>query len=170
MKPQLAPPLNMPINCASPTMLPTERGGTGQYETGKDSFNTPKLPTVLWEPTESAVIAKQPCWLTFLNVIVNPAITTVVYALLFDLNINDPQQLADLMSGNVGARYTLGPVPASTGGTIVFAPVSEQIGKDGSVIEGLPFNFGLVLLASTTPRFHTSPENDAIAISARVKL
>lgn len=153
-----------------PIVKPIDSCGRGFYETGRPpsgsgpSFNTPGLPTTAFENISS--ISSQPCWLLFLHATFNQEWDQDGYILLFDLNASDQNQLQLVTAGAV-ARFTLGPVLASSGGTIIYESGAEMIPQInvGSGINpnfvpwasGLPFNFGIVAAASSTPRVLTSP-------------
>lgn len=157
--PYLAPPAQFQ---RGPLVKPIDSCWRGTYETGKGgNFNTPNLPTAGFEA--QANVAFQPCWLTFLHAALLLG-GDERYVCLFDLNPGDPQQLALVVPGAV-ARYTFGPVPAGQGGTIIYEASAELIpvpfqgapqgGPEKPWAYGLPFNFGIVAVASSTPRVYT---------------
>ena len=83
-----------------------------------------------------------------------------IYALLMDAN----DQAIALAPGR-RAKFSIGPIPP--GGTFVFSePVTEWwglTGTDGGMLEGrpafagMPFDNGLIVVASTTPLIVTAP-------------
>ena len=176
---QVAPYLQpgQPLYQRGPIVKPIDSCWRGFYETGKDgNFNNPTLPAVAFEA--QAFISKQPCWLTLLHA----AFTVVdqdLYVLLYDLNPADPAQLA-LLVANAPARWTLGPVPALTAGTIIYEASAELIplpfqgspqgGPEKPWAYGVPFNFGIVAVPSSTPRVWSQPiVPECVAITARVQ-
>ena len=168
-----------------PIVKPIDQCGRGLYETGRPpsatgadgpGFNTPALPTVAFE--NEARIASQPAWLMFLHATFNANWAQAGYVLIFDLTASDPSQLALIQPGAI-SRYTLGPVPASSGGTIIYessaevVPLVQAIPKvmhhgrqehmPGDIYPwsyGLPFNFGIYAVASSTPRVYTPPQGN----------
>lgn len=167
-----------------PVVKPIDICGRGFYETGRPpsesggpSFNTPALPTIAWE--NIARISSQPSWLMFLHAAFDPAwLVPSQYVLLFDLNPGDATQLA-LMTVGAIARFTLGP-PNQPGGTIIYESGAEVVPIADDPEElwsfGLPFNFGIIAAASSTPRVYTPPQlppppaaQGVVAITARIQ-
>lgn len=162
--------------CPSPAVKPVDVSRHGQYETGKGTGETQRfqLPTVAFERIASVSI--QPAWLMLMNVVFSQALVVPAYALVFDLNASDPAQSSLLANGAI-SRWTLGPVPAG-GGTIMWGPESERIPDDvatDSESIGIPFNFGITVVLSSTPRSLTAIMNgefavNGMAITARFKV
>jgi hypothetical protein len=142
--------------CPPPAVKPVDIGRHGQYETGKGTGETQsfQLPTVAFENV--ARVSIQPCWLMLMNIAFLETLAVPAYALVYDINGSSVEQLSLLVNGAI-ARWTLGPVPNGLGGgSIMWSPESEHIpddtvtGDETSI--GIPFNFGITVVLSSTPR------------------
>lgn len=158
----------MNANCGVPLINPANSDGRYFYETGRDGAfqvpinNVPAADWVLFE--DRSRIARQPCWLTFLHAAI-PDQDSPVYVLLYDVN-PDTNNIDALVISGMPARYSLGPVQATgIGGTIIYESEAEEVPcrvdprkypHGPPTVKGLPFNFGILAFASTTPRFYTS--------------
>lgn len=163
-------------NCPPPPVKPIDRCERGQYETGKANFDTPDSPTQAWESSSIAnsdansTVLPMPGSLMFLHATFSTAVVVPVYVLLYDM---DPTTVQQFPGPGAIARYTLGPcVPiptvadptVSSGGTVTYEATAEEVynapgGPDRRARSiGLPFNFGIVAVASFGPRVYTLSE------------
>lgn len=188
--------------CGAPMIKPIDANGRGEYETGKASFNTHEQPAFAFET--QANILQQPGWLTSLFGVIPQLADTLLPAwiLLFDLTPALVNQLFTIATGIVPddsiARYSLGPIRpsdhAATGGSIVYEATAEEVpcrpatgqqfqascGPDGKPrlppdVKGMPFNFGIIAVVSSTPRILTTKDGQGtplgllMAITARMQ-
>lgn len=168
------PPIVKPIDLCQRGLYETGRPPSGPAAGGGDApnFNTPRLPTKLWE--NLAPVSSQPGWLMFMLTTFLETWNLPGYVLFFDLNPSDPNQL-QLVTANAVARYTFGPVPAASGGTLIYESTAESIPlvqpHHSPWAYGLPFNFGIIAAASSTPRRLTAPDIDTgvMSLTARVQ-
>jgi hypothetical protein len=160
-----------------PLVKPIDSCWRNYYETGRTNFNVPGLPTVAFE--SQAFVSKQPCWLTMVFAAFD-LVAAPLYVLLFDINPADPAQLSLVVPGTAFARFSFGPVPAGTSGTLLYEASAELIpvpyqgapqgGPEKPWAYGLPFNFGVTAVASSTPRVYTQPVNpNCMALTCRVQ-
>lgn len=160
-----------------PIVKPIDSCWRGTYETGKGgNFNDSTLPTIAWE--QVAQVSRQPGWLMYAH---GAFLLTqeTRFVLFFDVNPGDPAQFAQIAPGAL-ARYSFGPIPAGLAGTLVYESSAELIplpyqgapqgGPDKPWAYGLPFNFGIVAVASSTPRVLTQPAiPDCMSLTCRVQ-
>lgn len=165
--------------CAPPAVKPIDRCQRGQYETSKASFNDTTPPTAPWEKNAIAnsengrQILAQPGSLMFLNAVFSTALVVPAWVLLFDLDAAG----AGALDTQAIARYSFGPgVPdvydpntptITSGACITYEAQAEQVynsggrqrkQRDGDDREawsfGIPFNFGITVVASSSPRIY----------------
>lgn len=160
-----------------PIVKPIDSCWRGTYETGRDgNFNNPTLPTVAFE--QVAQVSRQPCWLLYAHASFIIEQDTR-FVLLFDVNPGDPAQFAQIVPGAL-ARYSYGPIPAGLAGTLIYESSAELVplpyqgapqgGPEKPWSYGLPFNFGIVAVASSTPRVFTQTLTpDCMALTCRVQ-
>lgn len=131
-----------------------------QYETGNSIQGANYVPpSVVWE--WDAVLFAGPCLLTRLEVACDVSTTVAHFVLLYDADT-----IANA-TARLQARHTFGPIPIG-GGKFDETFTEPFTLPDGTVVEGVPFINGCVLLASSTPRTYTAPTDDAaFAIFAR---
>lgn len=175
----------MNSNHGIPLQNPANNDGRYFYETGRGgSFQIPitQVPAADWVPFEAtALIARQPCWLTFIHVAVpDIVLNSQVYLLLWDVDPNTPG-IDALIAAGMPSRYTLGPVPdTGFGGTIIYESSAEEVpcrvdprryppGTRPPEVRGLPFNFGIFAAASESPRVWTNDKALTVAITARMQ-
>lgn len=153
----------------APLQQPATSYRRGYYETGRDpNFNTEVLATTPWESV--AIVSRKPCWLTLIHVVFPvtfpPGQQEDAYALLYDTT-----DTSLIVAGAI-ARFTFGPVIAGSGGTIIYEAEAEEVPCipqcEGVKARGIPFNFGLIVAASTTPRILTTL--DEMAVTARIQI
>lgn len=172
-----------------PLIDPVNNDGRYFYETGRDgSF---QIPVTLADPIPAAFegqsfICKQPCWLAFLHAQV-PIQANNVFVLLYDV-FPDANTAQDIITRQIPARYSFGPILAApaSGGTLIYEAVAEEVPcrvdaarrhPSGYVptVKGLPFNFGILAIASSTVRVPTvtdgqgEPLDLQMAIIARMQ-
>ncbi len=167
--------------CGSPIVKPIDANNRGEYETGKSNFNDPSQPTLAFEAQSN--ILQQPGWLTSLFAVIPKLANATVPAwiLLFDLTPKLVNGLWGISTGIVPdgaiARYSFGPVRADDlalqGGSIDYEGSAEEVPcrpatgqlpgcAPGALprlppdVKGMPFNFGIIAVASSTGRVLTT--------------
>lgn len=169
--------------CAPPPAVkPIDRCERGQYETNKQNgnTNTATFPASAWEASavansnDNSVILAQAGSLMFFNAVFSTAVVVPVWILLYDI---DPKSAPNAVVPTAIARYSFGPAipsipdPAaptvSSGAAITYEAQAEQVynsrgpGRQdpnnrerGAWSFGVPFNFGIAMVASAGPRVY----------------
>ena len=133
---------------------PTQAHGRFQYETGANSAQDGIIPSGL-AFEQSSLVLGAPCLVSVVEAVAIETAGTAVYLLGFDIVANDVNlQLA--IAGALGAaRYTWGPM--DPGATLVRTADEVFPSQAAPFYQAMPFDRGLLIVASSTPRIWTAP-------------
>lgn len=159
---------------------PTQAVGRYTYETGLGKATriggAEMVPSGSeWETI--AAVAQTPCLLISLEVVIQPSEAARVYwALAYDAQPSDEFDTAYNANQIGAARYNWGPVSVGANGGLVLRDAGELWSVRTLVagecideeIRGFPFDRGIVVVVSSSPRVPTAP-GPQFSVVARVQ-
>ena len=154
----------VPMNLAKPT----QAFNRFQYQTGDQGGAAgpagSRLTSTDYE--QSSLVSQIGCFVTSIELAVAETAVSDLYLLAWDVPGNDANLQLALGGQLAGARQTFGPIPP--GGTMVREFGEMFPGVQSPLYVGSPFDFGVLLLASLTPRVFTAPGAvDAYCVTVR---